>query len=59
MSYEDTGNGEPHDDPCGTCDWGWCDALATRWRWSIVLGWLPVCEECFRKPRCEADEWDT
>lgn len=30
--------------PEGTCDWGGCDAIAERWRWSEdVASWLPVC----------------
>jgi hypothetical protein len=48
----------PANDPSGTCDWGGCDERATRWRWSLAHGWLPVCEECFRKPRMEVDEWE-
>lgn len=35
----------PRSDPPGTCDWGDCDEIATRWRWSDDhAGWLPVCD---------------
>jgi hypothetical protein len=34
----------PAGEMTGTCDWGDCDALAERWRWSSDVGeWLPVC----------------
>lgn len=37
-------NREPLEPPWGTCDWGDCDEVADRWRWSEDHGgWLPVC----------------
>lgn len=57
MSYVEGVDGAPYGEPSGTCDWGGCDEVATRWRWSTRCGWLPVCEECFAKPRCATDEW--
>jgi hypothetical protein len=40
----------PAEQPPGTCDWGYCDNLATVWRWTDEHGWLPVCHECEDKP---------
>ena len=33
VSYEERRDDEPDDDPPGQCDWGYCDKLATQWRW--------------------------
>jgi hypothetical protein len=54
VSCEEADYGAPYEEPHGTCDWGGCDEVATRWRWSPRCGWLPTCEECFRKPRLRA-----
>lgn len=27
-----------------TCDWGGCGHVASLWRWSSQMGWLPVCD---------------
>jgi len=55
VGYEDTEKREPDDDPWGTCDWGYCDSVATAWRWSWQHGWLPVCGDCLTKPRPESE----
>ena len=46
MSYEERRDDEPDDDPPGQCDWGYCDKLATQWRWLERFGWLPICDGC-------------
>src|ERR1017187_4865620 len=45
VSYEDIETREPHEEPHGTCDWGYCDQEAAAWRWSAQHGWLPVCAD--------------
>ena len=45
MSYEHIETREPHEEPHGTCDWGYCDQDAAAWRWSAQHGWLPVCAD--------------
>lgn len=32
------------------CDWGNCDRAAALIRYDFLEGWLPVCEQCARKP---------
>lgn len=41
----------PDEEPFGTCDWGGCHRLSTRWRYSTTHGWLPVCWFHTRCPR--------
>ena len=46
VSCEERRDDEPDDDPPGQCDWGYCDKLATQWRWLERFGWLPICDGC-------------